>query len=324
MLSKLLAQHIGVNVAKMRAPNFLERQDEMERAKVARIERGAGWRSVESCPLCGGAAATHVLTKRGSDMVACTGCGLYYHRRIPADLGDVYDTGAYEVYSRPEDDEHFTYRKERFGRERVAILERHGGPLAGRRLLDIGCGAGWFLAAALEAGALAFGTDYSIANRTEAARRTGVPIFDQNLDRLPERDFDIVTLFDVIEHVPEPLPFLRQVDRLLRPGGLLLVYTPNADSFAVRAAGPLASIIDPTEHILLFTLDSLRHLGDRMGYELPYLETRGLDVAGCLALPDLAESVDGGFLVRHADALQAMIDAAGCGNYARVLYRKRP
>jgi 2-polyprenyl-3-methyl-5-hydroxy-6-metoxy-1,4-benzoquinol methylase len=322
MLSCLLDSFKDVEVGKMRAPDFLKRQNEIECAKLEAIAAGSGWREVAECPLCGSQNRRTELSKHGVDLVACTDCSLRYGRKIPSNLEDVYHRPGYVSYSLESSDEHFRYRRDRFGRERVGILEHHIGDLSDRHLLDVGCGNGYFLAAAMEKCRNCYGTEASATLREFARRRTGLTIYEEQLEFLAAGSFDVITLFDVIEHIPGPVEFMRVVDRLLRPGGAVLIFTPNCDSLSVRVMKELSSIVDPTEHVVLFTLPALQQLGKVLHYTILYRETQGMDVDNILALHHYKGEAADGFLAQWRKELQAVVNAAECGDYARIIYQK--
>jgi 2-polyprenyl-3-methyl-5-hydroxy-6-metoxy-1,4-benzoquinol methylase len=311
-----------VDVTKMRAADFLGRQDEIERHKLAEIEKGGrGWRDVNACPVCSSAERRHELVKHGVELVACQSCGTRYGAQM-ADLDAIYKDPNYVSFSAAETVEHFTYRRERFGRERVAILEKFCGNLENKRILDVGCGNGYFLSVAAEKSKHCFGAEFSDKLRKFTEEKTGCTVFDKTLDELPAEGFDIITLFDLIEHIPEPIPFMKSVDRILSPGGYVLIFTPVFDSFGITVMGPYSSIVDPTEHVLLFTMSSLGFLGRQMGYEIVYQETQGLDVANILAMRQFKNEPADPIFVEWGNELQAIINAAGCGDYGRMMYRK--
>ncbi len=322
MLTQLMQSYRPVDPSRMRAKDFLFVQRGIEQAKIGRIAVGSGWRDVNNCPLCGDGNHKYEFTKDAVGYVCCAVCGVRYSLCIPASLDDVYASPDYLSYSVDETDEAYNYRRERFGRERVGILERHCGDLHDKRILDVGCGNGYFLSVVMEKCQHCYGTEFSAKLREFAQHKTGLPIFAQDLDNLPERDFDIITLFDVLEHIPDPLPFMRSVDRLLNPGGSVLIFTPNFDSFSVRVMREYSSIVDPTEHVVLYTRDSLHHLAALMGYGVVYEETRGMDVVNVLALQDYFGERRDAILTERGDELQAMIDVAGCGDYGRIMLRK--
>jgi SAM-dependent methyltransferase len=272
--------------------------------------------------VCDSTARTRDVEKYGVALIKCGGCGARYGEKIAANAADVYGPEDYVSFSLADTEDHFTYRRDRFGRERVAILERYCGDLTHARILDVGCGNGYFLAAAMEKSRACFGTEFSERLRNFAIAKTGLPIFDKDFSELPERNFDIITLFDVIEHITDPVSFMRAIDGLLNPGGHVLIYTPNFDSFSIRVMGQYSSIVDPTEHVVLFTLPSLVQFGTRLGFETVYHETQGLDVQNIIAMQHFKGETPDPILVEREPELQAMINASLCGDYARILYRK--
>ncbi len=329
MLSQLMQSYRPVDPSRMRAKDFLFVQRGIEQAKNVRIAAGSGWHDVETCPLCGANGITnrqtYEFTKDAIGYVHCLVCDVRYSLCIPASLDDVYASPDYLSYSVDETDEAYNYRRERFGRERVGILEKHCGDLYDKRILDVGCGNGYFLSVAKEKCQHCYGTEFSVKLREFAQYKTGLPIFAQDLDSLSNSmpGFDIITLFDVLEHIPEPIPFMRSVDRLLNPGGSVLIFTPNFDSFSVRVMREHSSIVDPTEHVVLYTRDSLHYLAALMGYSVVYEETRGMDVVNVLALQDYFGERRDAILTERGDELQAMIDAARCGDYGRIMLGKK-
>ncbi len=101
------------------------------------------------------------------------------------------------------------------------------------RVLDVGCGVGHFLVAARTHGWRPQGLDISKAASEAAHEAYGLEVSIGTLDQaaFPERTFDVITLWDVIEHVRKPIESLKAANRFLRPGGILAMKTPNEDSF---------------------------------------------------------------------------------------------
>lgn len=322
MLAELLKESKAVDISKMRAANFLQRQREIEQDKLKAILEGSGWQSVPVCPVCGVGGRRTEITKYSVELVGCLNCNTRYGAQIPANLEDVYKSQSYVTYSREDNDEHYNYRRERFGRERVRILEKYCGDLTEKRLIDVGCGNGYFLSVAMEKCRHCYGTEFSDKLREFTQQKTGLTVFSQSLDELPEKNFDIVTLFDVIEHIPDPIPFIHSVDQILNPGGYILIFTPNFDSFSIRVMGEHSSIIDPTEHVVLYNLPSLSFLGKRFGYEVIYAETQGLDLQNILAMQQYLGEEANPFLLRWNNELQTMINASQCGDYGRIMFKK--
>ncbi len=110
------------------------------------------------------------------------------------------------------------------------------GPL---RLLDVGCGSGLRLKVFREEGIAAEGTEVSDRLLRYANERLGLPVRKMELEELEglEERFDVVTLYSVLEHIPEPRLFLRVALRLIRSGGLLVVRVPMRNAFLARLLG---------------------------------------------------------------------------------------
>lgn len=115
---------------------------------------------------------------------------------------------------------------------------RRFGPVAGRRVLDIGCGGGLFLSALAAEGAQVTGVELNDARAAYAWSRHGLEVVKRPIEdaywRKREGTYDLVTLWDVIEHVNYPLATLRAAVRMLAPGGTLLIDTPCRDAFYHR------------------------------------------------------------------------------------------
>jgi 2-polyprenyl-3-methyl-5-hydroxy-6-metoxy-1,4-benzoquinol methylase len=136
------------------------------------------------------------------------------------------------------------YREEREGRvltflRNLRPLEELMSPAQGRRLLDVGCHIGVFLEIAQERGWEAWGVEPSHWAAGEARSR-GLQVIEGTLDHahLAEESFDVITLWDVIEHLTDPLRELREGYRLLKKGGLICIHTMNIESLLARLMGP--------------------------------------------------------------------------------------
>lgn len=148
-----------------------------------------------------------------------------------------------------------------------------------------------------------------------------VSIYSEQLENFPERDFDIITAIDVIEHISTPVSFMEAAKDLLKPGGYILLYTPNFDSFSIRVMRECSAIIG-IGHVILFNHVSVAKLGQLSGLEIIHTETRGLDIHSILFFQEYLGEKRNAFLVRWLDELQAMIDGSGAADYIRVIYRK--
>jgi ubiquinone/menaquinone biosynthesis C-methylase UbiE len=165
------------------------------------------------------------------------------------------------------------YLEEREGR--VLTFQHHLHPLhkitgepAGRRLLDVGCYTGIFIEIANTAGWDALGVDPS-AWAVNEARKTGLKVVEGTLSTVPFPDehFDVITMWDVIEHLGDPAGELARAHQLLRPGGTLVVHTMDLDSLFARTMGGRWPWLMEM-HLFYFTRQTLRNMVESAGFRV--------------------------------------------------------
>jgi 2-polyprenyl-3-methyl-5-hydroxy-6-metoxy-1,4-benzoquinol methylase len=208
-----------------------------------------------------------------------------------------------------------------FGMVKTLIRSESG---TGVRLLDIGCSSGALLRSAMIHGFDAEGVEPA-AQAAEFAKSAGLKVFHGYLEeaRFPASSFDAVTLMEVIEHLPDPSVLLREVGRILKPNGVLVVGTGNGASWTVRLVGARWGYFQVAEHgghISFFNPSSLAMLARRCGFEVERSETRRVS---------LAERKEAGYLsyrlLRVATEVLAMpARLFGKGHDMLVFLRKCP
>jgi len=137
------------------------------------------------------------------------------------------------------------------------------------RLLDVGCAMGGFLAAARERGYEVAGVETSECAARHAAQVLGLPVANCDLIEagLEADHYDVVTFWDVLEHVDDPAGVLREAHRILRRGGLLALSTADAGALWARALGRRWQLLTPPQHLFYFTVHSLSDLLCSCGFQ---------------------------------------------------------
>lgn len=143
------------------------------------------------------------------------------------------------------------------------------------RLLDVGCGGGRFMRRMKRLGWEAEGIDFDEKATAKIARRYGLKTYTGDLlaAGLPEASYDAVTLNQSIEHLADPEKTLLECRRILKPGGRLVIVTPNVEARGVEMFGPFWRGWEPPRHLHLFAVRSLERLLQKCGFDVRVART---------------------------------------------------
>lgn len=220
------------------------------------------------CNLCGGGTTEKVATQRGMPIVRCCNCGLVYVNPRPP-IEEL--TSLYVGYHARDGQDEASWDRlmGRVFRETADLLCATRKASVRPRLLDVGCGFGGFIGLMRERGWDAEGVDPS-PPVVEAARRAGRTVRLGTLEEFPtdRGPYDAVTMFYVLEHLPDPMGALRKIFAVLAPGGILFVRVPHTTPI-VRMLAPLGcggELYDPPFHLYDFAPAVLREMLGRTGF----------------------------------------------------------
>jgi SAM-dependent methyltransferase len=226
-----------------------------------------------ACPACDRTTG-HVLRFRtnGCDILQCRSCGL---GRTDA---SGFDPAAYyteDYFSGRHSDGYADYvgaepvlRRE-FARS-VDFVRRYRG---NGRLLELGCAYGFFLKEAARHFEVA-GIEFS-AQAADHGRRAGLSILSGSANETTLRQIghvDVIVLFDVIEHLPEPRETLALCCQHLNPGGIIVITTGDFGSVVARLTGVRWRLMTPPQHLWFFTQESVRRLSASLGLSMVHLD----------------------------------------------------
>ena len=244
-----------------------------------------------SCPVCPDARKQLVYQVPAADgnlrsIVSCSDCGLIFvSPRIASEKIAATYSGK-EYFERNDDRTGYqNYLQDRelhliFFRRQLAELENR---LPGRKLLDVGCAGGFLIHEAVHRGWQAEGVELSSFASAYARDTLGLNVRTGSLREsdFAANSFDAVVMDDVIEHFENPLTEVREVYRILKPGGGFLLHTPNAGSPWRTFMGKKWIHLKPDEHLFYFDPSTIDTLLSKAGFEFVY--ARGCSKATNLA-----------------------------------------
>ena len=266
-----------------------------------------------------------LFSKEGFSFVRCRHCDLIQVNPLPKpDLVDrFYNTEEYSKFIEEHMTQKSDYRRERFGKERISAWERYTGVSTDKavlRSLDVGCGSGFVVEAAKENNWEAYGVDLN-SKAVNMGREKGLTLFNKKLETLSQEDlglFDVVSMYDVLEHSYNPVNMIKAAKNLLSDQGLLVIYVPNWDSLARMVLGTNTFWIWGIFHLTYFTVTTLSELVTREGFDLLHYETQGMDVADVLWWSENIEGESNEILQKNMELFQYSCNSAGLGAGLRL------
>lgn len=275
------------------------------------FSKAAGREALRSvaCALCGEEASTRFYDE-SSLWVRCGGCGLVYQNPQPVrdQLLDRYDREyfRYEV----ENEEAFLGLM-RKGLADIGFEAIESALEGEKRIVDIGCATGMLIASMKERGWIEKGVEVCAPAAAYARKERGVDVFEGILENagIVSSSIDVVHCSHLIEHLNDPLGFMLEVMRILKPGGHFIVTTPNVTGLqAYLFRAEWRSMIE--DHLYLFSIATLTALLRKAGFRILKHKTWG----------GLAVGTAPGWVKRPVDRLAK---AWGFGDVVIVL-AKRP
>ncbi len=223
------------------------------------------------CAACGGTSTDQLVVKFGYAIGRCTRCGLIYaNPRAPQEkiLGRYSADYFWKEYLPSLGVVDGSFELAHFDARHAAVLQMIAAEAPGRRLLEVGCGAGFFLKAAERAGWRVEGIELSAEASRFAIERLELPVRRERAEDAPigPASFHAAVMFDVIEHLFDPRAVLGAIARALAPGGTLVISTPNIDAASWYLLGTEWAVLSPLEHVYYFSENSLRRLLEATGF----------------------------------------------------------
>jgi 2-polyprenyl-3-methyl-5-hydroxy-6-metoxy-1,4-benzoquinol methylase len=237
-----------------------------------------------NCPVCLSSSTAPALsgtdflfqtTSRKFDLHACSSCDCLFINPLPAmdEIASFYPaqywwSGAQPTFLKRLES---IYRKVAL-RDHIAFISTAAGRLhrKGVKLLDVGCGSGTLIGLLKQRGFQVLGVDTSEEASDVARIENDVTVVVGTLDevQVENHSFDMVTLFHVMEHVTNPRRVLAEVDRILKPAGILVLQVPNIDSWQFRWFGSRWYGLDIPRHVIDYSRTAILKLLSDSGFSV--------------------------------------------------------
>ena len=214
------------------------------------------------CPVCAGHSFSHLFTKQNEKFVSCDDCGLMLINPRPEmqQVEETYDSDYSERYIKKAD------KKLKRCKKWVARVKNRF--VQTGRWLDVGCSAGFVVAAAEQAGFEAYGVELETAAVNYANGKLGLSKVSAGTlveQQYPDEYFDVISMYDVIEHVPDLNSIVAELRRLIKPSGVIEIRTPDVGHWQTPRDLSQWKEVKPSEHLYYFDARTLERLFEQHG-----------------------------------------------------------
>ena len=245
---------------------------------------------------------TRLLVKKNSfNVVQCKGCDLVYlnPRLNGTELAELYNlsqgSNVERISISQKDLGHDAYKINKF-QIAISLLKRHKRDI--QNVFDLGCSTGIFLGMIAKEGWAPYGSDVNrnLVEKNQMSYGDQVKLQAGNRIDFPGQYFDVVTLFDSIEHMPNPISTLKEVARVVKDDGLVVISTPNVNGLFPRLTfyllcKPFGAWEHPTPpgHVFQFSKKTLRKTLEKAGFE--WGDSRNFEVFKPYTMGELENSM---------------------------------
>lgn len=224
---------------------------------------------MRTCNCCGSGSLLLLYKLSKRNIMRCRDCNLIFADHSNISSANYYDNKYSEKILNDfrMDMSHEAYAERMLNK--IMKFKKTG------KILDIGSGSGHFLYVAARNNWQSLGVEFCEDNFKYAKEVLGLDVINADAEKLELEDssFDVVTMWDVIEHMKDPTAVLKKAHSLLNSNGLLCLETPNASSAYHRVLGRKWASFEEYSHLYFFKLDSLKMLLEKTGFKIVNIET---------------------------------------------------
>lgn len=285
---------------------------------------------VENCPLCGANSFKEVFSApyfRGNNELfkiqECNSCKLWFTSPRPADsdLGKYYEAEDYISHTDKKegviDRIYHLVRTYSLGKKLALINSINNGSGS---LMDYGAGTGYFASKAKAAGWEVEGVEPSQVARDIAEKRDNIRLYDPEQMQWENGKYDVITLWHVLEHLPNLKEHLAKFSEALKEGGALIIAVPNHESYDSEYYGNQWAALDVPLHLYHFKKENIKRLGEEYGLSLEKIHNMPFDSFYVSLLSEKIKNGKQNYLKAFLTGLKSNLKGISGENASSLIY----
>ena len=283
---------------------------------------------LDRCPVCLSTninyyltAKDHLLSKEAFQIYTCSACNLRFTNPRPpnSELANYYKSDEYISHS--DDGTSLINSLYKIARKLTVRSKRKiiSGLPGHKKLLDVGCGTGHFLAYCKQYAWQITGIEPNELARNKARQNSGA-VIHEDLSNVVDKDFDVISLWHVLEHLPDLNDTLQILKAKLAPNGILVVAVPNFESYESSLFKEYWAAYDVPRHLYHFSQDSMRCLTGNNGLKIVKTHPMWLDSFYISLLSNQYKNNSKKYIRSFITGLLSNIYAIKSNNYSSLIY----
>lgn len=318
----------NIDAHKLRGKNFFKNIFNYREKIYKNEKRRIKGEKQFKCNLCSARKGNIFLSwKENYKLIQCKTCSAVsanlHHKDESKFIKSVYNNKNYTKKAFLDIYKNYNYRKKNFGLERFNYCIKRLNLSRKSKVLDLGCGMGYFVAFLKSKKINVKGLEPSKNIAEFCKKELKLNVSSSKLKDEVNNSYNLITLFDVLEHLKNPINYLKLIREKLKPGGYCVMYTPNIHSFAYALMGSKQNTMLPFEHLSFFDNKSINHLAKKSKFKVFSVETFGWDLMDYMLLKEYEDKFRYSIKFKElCDLLQSILDKQGLSNHYRITFKK--
>ncbi len=276
------------------------------------------------CNLCGCKNGELFLSwKKNYKLIKCLRCEAVSpnisHINEKEFIDSIYNNPNYTKKAFLDIYKNYNYRKKKFGAERYQYTIKRLNLKKNSKVLDLGCGFGYYLKYLKSKKINCKGIEPA-KNIAEFCRDSlNIAVYSNRLDDEKNNSYDLITLFDVIEHLKDPVEYFKKIKMKLKKNKFCVIYTPNIHSLSYALMGSDQNTMLPFEHVCFFNKKSFEYLAKKSKFKIHSIETYGFDVMDYFLYREFKDNTR--YMNRmheFTSLVQSLLDKENYSNHFRI------